>query len=45
MRLDILAQFGAALHEAYSVQVHEAELRRLMGSDGFLPTGAAGTIF
>ncbi len=45
MRADILAQFGAALREAYSVQVHEAELQRLMGADGLMPTGAAGTVF
>ena len=43
-RNDVLAQFEAALRRDYAIEVDPAALDRLIGTDGVLPVGAAGSL-
>jgi peptidyl-prolyl cis-trans isomerase D len=44
MRADLIAQFETQLRRDYPVEIDGAAINRLIGSDGLMPTGAAGTL-
>jgi peptidyl-prolyl cis-trans isomerase D len=44
MRSDLIAQFETQLRRDYPVEIDGAALNRLIGPDGLMPTGSAGTL-
>ena len=44
MRADLIAQFETQLRRDYPVEIDGAALNRLIGPDGLMPTGSAGTL-
>ena len=44
MRSDLIAQFETQLRRDYPVEIDGAAINRLIGPDGLMPTGSAGTL-
>jgi peptidyl-prolyl cis-trans isomerase D len=44
MRSDLIAQFETQLRRDYPIEIDGAAVNRLIGPDGLMPTGSAGTL-
>jgi peptidyl-prolyl cis-trans isomerase D len=44
MRSDLIAQFETQLRRDYPIEIDGAAINRLIGPDGLMPTGSAGTL-
>jgi len=44
MRSDLIAQFETQLRRDYPIDIDGAAINRLIGPDGLMPTGSAGTL-